>query len=227
MRDQESVDKMTTASNDIGPAAAQSARRSGFTLTEMLVVLGIIGLLTASLLGAFGYLKTTAWQSRAQSQVHLVATALTIHLQNERSWPAELVAREEFDEEACWVLQNYKLLDVTTWKNHAAGERNKNSPDRYGLLDPWGKATMRRKPTAEEGEVRDHRIQYRLDKNYDGFVDASEGSPQGLKVRASVLVWTRGPDGKDDFNSTNPKARGRYPYDDRLSWAHAAAKSEN
>ena len=216
---------MKTESGIVDTAPARPPRRSGFTLTEMLVVLGIIGLLTAALLGSFGYIKTTAWQSRAQSQVHLIATALTVYLQNERAWPAELLSRTEFDDEACWFLQDNKLLEVTTWKDHAAGLKNPDSPDRYGLLDPWGKAIMRRTPTSPENAVSMHRIQYRLDKNYDGYVDASEGAPQSVKVRAAVLVWSRGPDGLDDFNSSNPKARGRYPYDDRLSWNHGAARS--
>ncbi len=198
--------------------------RSGFTITELLVVIGIIGILTASLLGAFGYIKTTAWQTRALSQVHHVATALTIHLQNERSWPEELLNRTEFDPEASWVLQKYRLVDLTTWKDHSTGTINKESPDRYGLLDPWGKAYMRSHPKAVEADVAKHRLQYRLDKNFDGIVDASEGAPEGASVRASILVWSRGPDGLDDFEKKNPKARGRYPYDDRLSWSHGTAK---
>jgi len=202
-------------------------RKGGFTITELLVVIGIIGILTASLLGAFGYIKTTAWQSRALGQVHLIATALSIHLQNEREWPDGLVDHTEFDPEASWILQKYHLVDITTWKDHASGTINKNSPDRYGLLDPWGKAYMRSHPNANETDVAKHRIQYRLDKNFDGYVDSSEGAPQGVKVRASILVWSRGPDGMDDFESKNPRARNRYPYDDRLSWSHGTAKAGN
>jgi prepilin-type N-terminal cleavage/methylation domain-containing protein len=202
----------------------------GFTLVEMLMVIGIIGILAVTLVGSFSYLKTTAWQTRAQAQVSQLATALTVYLQNERSWPDELLNNDEFNPEVCAVLQQSKIVDVTTWTTlptkTASGKISENSPDKHGLLDPWGRAIMRRNLKAQESEVKDHRLQYRLDKNFDGVVDASEGSPKGATVRAAVLVWSRGPDGFDDETGKNPKAKRRYPYDDRLSWNYGQAKAE-
>ena len=209
---------------------AKRTPRGGFTLVEMLVVIGIIAILAVSLLGAFTYVKTIAWQSRAQAQVSQVATALNVYLQSERSWPDKLLARTEFDAEVCGILQSEKMFDVTTWKtvptDTTAGTLSENSPDRYGLLDPWGRAILRKNPNATEAQVKDHRLQYRLDRNLDGYVDAGEGAPKGVKVRASVLVWSRGPDGKDDADGSNPKAQGHYPYDDRLSWNYGQAAQE-
>jgi type II secretory pathway pseudopilin PulG len=197
----------------------------------MLVVIGIIGILAVALLGSFGYLKKTAWKSRAQAQVSQVAAALTVYLQSERAWPDELLNKKEFDADVCAVLQKNKIVDVSTWSkvptDGAAGTLSENSPDRFGLLDPWGRAIMRKNPLAVEAMVKDHRLQYRLDQNLDGYVDASEGAPKGVKVRASVLVWSRGVDGYDDAEGKNPKAKNRYPYDDLLSWNFAGAAAEN
>ena len=218
--------------------------RGGFTLVEMLVVLGIIGLLAGALIGSFAHLKTTARQTQAQTLVGEVNTALSLYLQRYGKWPDELMkgenggsapTRMEMDTEACWVLQNKKLLDVIVkvWSDSAqewkwVSEKDGGSLDRFGLMDPWGRAALKRNPSISgadskvEGGVQlsDHRIQYRLDVNYDGYVDSEEGSPFGLKVRASALVWSRGPDGKDDFQDKNKP----YPRDDRLSWNYGGSR---
>jgi prepilin-type N-terminal cleavage/methylation domain-containing protein len=109
-------------------------RKKGFTLIEMLVIIGIIGILSGALITSMSHLKVTAKRARAQAAVSDAYTAL----------------------------------------------------------------------------------------NLDGYVDGSEGSPKGLKIRSNVLVWSRGPDGKDDSESSI-----RYPYDDLISWDHGKVKAEN
>jgi prepilin-type N-terminal cleavage/methylation domain-containing protein len=210
----------------------QSILRSGFTLVEMLVVIGMIGILAASLIGSFSHIKSTARGSQAQVQVSEVATAFNLYLQQEREWPAEALASEEMDADVCKAFQFYRygnFLDLTTWStNGTSSAVNLNSPDRFGLLDIWGRAALRKYPRTTSADavldgvkLSDHRIQFRLDTDMDGYVDSGEGSPKGAKVRASVLVWSRGPDGKDA--STQAK---RYPGDDRLSWSYGQARSE-
>jgi len=206
----------------------QSMRCGGFTLIEMLVVIGIIGILSAALMTSFSYMKVNARQAQAQALVSETASALTFYLQSNREWPDELSTRTEMDLTACWVLQKEHLLDVTGGQVYSS---TNSSLDRFGLLDPWGRAALRKNPmitsdsvTIEGGtKLSDHRIQYRLDLNMDGYVDQSEGAPMGVKVRAPVIVWSRGPDGKDDAD----KGGSRYPRDDRLSWNYDQARKES
>lgn len=206
----------------------------GFTLVEMLVVIGIIGMLAIVMVSAASHMKATARRTHAQAMVSEVATALTVYLERYREWPEALTKRTkyEFDRDACWVLQEKKLYDVTV-KVWSSSEGKwiwqERSLDRFGLLDPWGRDALKRNPSATESStivsgtaLSDHRLQYRLDTNYDGKVNGEDDPPaptnpktgSPMDVRASVLVWSRGPDGIDDFENS----KKRYPSDDSLSW---------
>lgn len=206
-----------------------SVQRGGFTLVEMLVVIGIIGILTAALLSSFSRVKHAAYKAQAQALVKEAATAFTRYLEDKRVWHTELLGKQEMDEEVCRIFQVHKYLDVMPYEISSGGTvlktKSKISLDRFGLLDPWARNALKKRNVSSASAAfgssgrsfKDHRLQYRLDRDLDGFVDGSEGSPQAVKVRASVLVWARGPDGLDDFNQS-----GRYPKDDVLSWPHAS-----
>ena len=210
----------------------------GFTLVEMLVVIGIIGILATTLMTSFSRLKTTARQAQAQAQAAEVAAAFTVYLQRYREWPETWKngTKTEMDEEVCWEFQKRGLLDLTTYKYSngslmdcvSANSISTLSLDRFGMLDPWGRIALKKTNTqSSTGSVRDggtfadHRIQFRLDRNYDGYVDSGEGAPKGMKVRAAAIVWSRGPDGKDAASG-----KVRYPGDDRLSWPYGQVKGD-
>lgn len=200
--------------------------RQGFTLVEMLVVIGILGILASATVMSLTHMKRAAMQSEAQKMVTEVATAFNMLLQKERKWPQVIIDNSNqqggMNEDVCAIFQSTKLLDVTTYKRGAIGSTiNEDSLDRFGLMDPFGQAGLKKMPRCRSastsvpsgyGTFADHLIQYRVDRNFDGYVDSSEGAPRGMRVRASVIVWSRGPDGKDDTDTS------RYPFDDRLSW---------
>lgn len=203
--------------------------KAGFTLVEMLVVIGLLGILAATLVSSFSHVKRSAWQAQASRQVKEVATAFNVYLQTYREWPTVFTLNTEMNPDVCHEFQSKGLLDLTTYENLDNEIINQHSLDKFGLLDPWGQAVLKRRlinateaTTVDSGgNLADHRIQYRLDLNYDGYVDSTDwpGIPNAARVRASVTVWSRGPDGRDDFLSGK-----RYPGgDDRLSWDHRKA----
>ena len=64
--------------------------KKGFTLIEMLVVIGIIAILIGASLAGYSSMVKTADKARCQELVSNVATALTMLFQNEGMWPKRL-----------------------------------------------------------------------------------------------------------------------------------------
>jgi len=210
--------------------------KSGFSLLEMLVVVGILGTLIAALVGSYTYVQKMAWQVQAQELVTNAATALTLLLQKEGGWPSEILdSRGEFNQGVCRIIQEHHLMDITAYQVDGSGNvkydgdgkpvENKNSPDRYGLLDPWGRRALWRNPSLTLGSdmpgkpgvtLRDHLIQFRVDIDFDGKVSDGElgNVPMGKAIPGSVIVWSVGPSGNKEEWTT-----GRYPKEHRLSWS--------
>jgi len=184
----------------------------------MLTVIGIIGILMAALLPSFYYIQKFARQANAQRLVSNAATSLTLYLQREQDWPEKIrMSNGEFNADVCKVLSDVGLLDVTLGQKY--------STDKFGLLDPWGAALLRRNKSWLDSDtvpedLRKHLLQFRIDTNFDGMIDSKDIAwgvmplRGGNPIRASAIVWSRGPSGKDE----NPDGR-RYPNENRLSWA--------
>ena len=82
--------------------------KKGFTLIEMLVVLGIIAVLIGASIGGYSAMVKSAERARCQELVSNVSTALTALFQNEGSWPKRLAEQGatdgKLDERAAYAL---------------------------------------------------------------------------------------------------------------------------
>jgi len=195
--------------------------KGGFTLIEMLVVIGIIAVLMGAAIAGYSTVVDKAQRSKAQEQVHEIATAIVQVMQKEDAWPRALLAegasgKGELTPEAGAALAKRGALSLTYRKVEQNGESRYelSGVDKYGVLDPWASAVVKTRfksgglslgtKVPSGGTIRDHRYRFAVDDDYDGKVKVN-GDGISATIRASAVVWGAGKDGKfgtkDDVKS--------------------------
>ena len=182
-------------------------KRKGFTLIEMLVVLGIIAVLIGASIGGYSSMTKSAERARCQELVSNTATALTALFQNEGSWPKRLAEQGatdgKLDERAAYALvangRSYFSLTKSTDGRSLGGH------DRFGIVTPWAQAVIKRQgSSASKGSkvgsktVDDHILHYALDLDGDGKIEGASVGGQSVDVRATAIVWCCGKAGVID-----------------------------
>ena len=179
--------------------------KKGFTLVEMLVVIGIIAILIGAGIGSFSSMTRKAQKAKGQELVSNVATALTAIYQKDGCWPRRILSKGktdgEVDEEIAYDITKKGMMSLTIIKD---SDHKTGGLDRFGIVSPWAAAVIKKggKSGASEGSkvpsggtVRDHRLHFAVDDDDDGYVNASVGG-ESVKIRGSAAVWCSGMDGK-------------------------------
>lgn len=191
--------------------------RKGFTLIEILVVIGIIAVLIAATAGAFSKMTKSADKAKCQELVSNVSTALVALFQADGVWPKALRTKGAtdgfLDDRAAYPLAKGGYLSLTVENGKLAGL------DKFGILSPWGAAHVKRKGNAASlgdavglGTLQEHLLHYALDLDGNGIIEGANVGGETVDIRANVAVWCCGKDGK-----LEPYSRGLRS-DDVYSW---------
>lgn len=215
----------------VGSVGVKCGVREGFTLIEMLVVIGIIVILMGATIGGYSAMVKRAEKAKCQELVSNVATALTALYQQNGMWPKVLrdKAGKQLDEDAAYALVagTTKYLSLTAKNGKLIGL------DRCGVVTPWATAALKRAGDSGGKDthvgtltVKDHILYYAIDLDGDGIIKGNE-KPDILDkapgIRATAAVWcvgkSGGRNGKPWPYSTGVKK------DDVYSWNIGQTKS--
>ena len=178
--------------------------KRGFTLLEMLVVIGILAVLIGAGMTAFSSATRKAQQARAREVVSNVATALEAVYQREGAFPRRVLAAGasdgEMTPEISYELAKRSAMTLT----YDSATKKTIAADRCGVLTPWAQDVVKRSKSGSVsdstkvpsgGTIKDHRVHFAVDVDGDGYVDASSEG-ESVRIRASAVAWCCGRDGK-------------------------------
>ena len=218
-----------------------NARKKGFTLIEMLLVVGIIAILSSAIVFSFRRVMRSADRAKAVELVSNARTALEEMYRKNDGWPQGIykAAKQNdyyvMDEEIAKIFAANSLLSVDCSGGKLRGK------DRCGIVDPWAQDVLMRNvgnglstSVPSGGTVQDHRLYFAVDKDDDGFVSKEEGAPGkgSVRVRAKAIVWCAGADGglsdcsTDAAKAENLNGRTVTNRDNVYSWSRAQEDKE-
>lgn len=179
--------------------------KKGFTLVEMLVVIGIIAVLTAATLMALGKVLKTADGARNREIVSNAATALQAIYNKTGQWPKSLrKATQDGGSSVLDAKAAYAFVKFGMMKMDSDSKKEETTlHDRFGLVTPYAMTVIRRlgdKATESSkvngtATIADHRLRFAIDMDGDGVIEGVDVGGETLTIRANAVVWCCGKDG--------------------------------
>ena len=205
--------------------------KRGFTLVEMLVVIGIIAVLVGASIGGYSAVTKSAEKAKCQELVSNVATALTAMFQQEGVWPKRLATQGKTDGKLdaqtayALVAGQTAYFSLTKKGNQLAGN------DRFGIVTPWAATIIKRVGASASlgtfvgtATVDDHILHYALDLDGDGKILGANVGGQSVDIRATAAVWCGGKDGVISPYPYASGGKGGSKCDDVWSWTPGQTK---
>lgn len=178
--------------------------KRGFTLVEMLVVIGIIAILIGAGMTSFSTATKKAQKAHAQELVTSVATALEAVYQKEGAWPRKILANGsgegKLDEDVAYELAVRNMMSLT----YDTDKKKTTGSDRFGVVTPWAQKVIGRRAgtgistgtaVPSGGTIEKHIIRYAVDTEGQGFVNAVVGGVT-VRIRGTAVAWCCGADGE-------------------------------
>ncbi len=182
--------------------------KSGFSLMELMIVIGIIALLAGLSMPAIMLVKRLAKRQITRDRVKQIVSAWDVHLQKNRKFvvadPAGVTCMDPDTIKALNTSKKpgypeTKAILIETGKLEFLDKGS--STEGTGFLDAWGDDYLRINEIdsitalidSDDTEHRKWQIRITLDADGDGVITA----PDETEVNRKVIAWSVGPDGID------------------------------
>ena len=197
------------------------AARKGFTLVEIMVVIGILGILLAVMVRGMSSAPKKAERQKCEELVKNAADALTMLYNKFGYWPEVLVQKQNsesgLDEIAGYVLAANGCMSL----QYDSDSERLTGLNRLGIVSPWAESVIKSKgtsaslssPVPSGGSVSDHRLRFALDLDGDNIIDNVNVGGETVNIRGTAAVWCCGMDGKIEPYSSGQRGDDVYSWD--------------